>query len=108
MNIFSTALAQANSEEQGKFFNDFSRVLIASCGSRAESQLCYIADALDSNSRKLVTDLAEFIRMNEESRPKYEKSLSEMRREKYEIEKQIAELREKLAETAMPDGSELP
>lgn len=99
MNIFAKALADAGSDEQSKFFNDFSQSLRVACGDRVQSQFCWIVDGLDSNSRQLITDLADFITLTEESRPKYEKSLSDMRREKDEIEKQIAELKEKLAET---------
>jgi hypothetical protein len=98
MNIFSKALAEASSGEQAKFFNDFSRYLKVLCGDRVQSQFCWIADELDSNSRELITDLAEFIKLNDESRPKHERSLSDIRNEHRMLEKQVAELKEKLEE----------
>jgi len=94
MNIFAKALAEASSKEQAEFFNDFSRALALACGSRDESQICYITEDLDSNSRKVVCSLSDFIKLNEETRPKLERSLCELRREQYEIEKKIAELKE--------------
>lgn len=92
MNMFAKALAEADSDEQAKFLNDFSRHLKLCCNDRVQNQFCWIADALDSNSRELIIDLAEFIKLNDESRPKHERSLSEMRNEQRELEKQIAEL----------------
>ena len=100
MNIFAKALAEADSREQANFFNEFSRALILACGDGDHRQVCYFSEELDSNARKLIKDLAEFISLHEESRPKIERTLSELRQQQYELERQIADLKEQQNETS--------
>lgn len=99
MNIFAEALAEGDSKEQSDFFNQFCRALIVGCGDRLHMQVYHISETLDSNSRKIITDFAEMVKHLEESRPKTERELSQLRSEKYALEKEIAELIENKEKT---------
>jgi hypothetical protein len=53
---------------QGLLLNGFSKGLCASMNDNVlNTQLCYIAQKLDKNSKKIIKELFEFIKLDEES-----------------------------------------
>ncbi len=60
--FFAKTLANSDDAAQGKFFNEFGRLLRYACkqGLGMDSQLCYIAAKLDKDGKEVVGLLAKF------------------------------------------------
>jgi len=57
-------IANSDDETQSNLLNGFSKGLANSMDSNSlNTQLCYIADKLDSKSEKILTELVEFIKL---------------------------------------------
>lgn len=92
-NIFAHALAAADSNCQAEFFNEFYRHLKLISKGRQENQLSYIADSLDENGREFAASLSEFAKLSVEARSKIEQEMSELYRQRRELEEEVAAMR---------------
>lgn len=92
--LFVRALAESDAETQGKFINEFYRLLKVACKGRDGNQLCYIADYLDSNGREFLKELIQFADMSVETRAKLETGIQELYRQKHDLEKDVLSLQE--------------
>lgn len=90
--LFPRALAEAPSDVQAAFFNEFGAHLKTCCRGRHETQLCYLADELNADGRELVSNLHEFAELAANNRASLEISLSELRRQKSDLESEIQRL----------------
>ncbi len=65
------ALACSGDDSQAELINSFARELMIVCKDTDLSgmQACYMARGLDKNGRKLINTLAEFINLEDETKP---------------------------------------
>ena len=80
-NIFSKALAEADSETQAKFLNEFFRLLGVVCRPRLETQLSYIAESLDTTSWEAIKNLNKFCELISEEKGRIEADIRSLRTE---------------------------
>ena len=75
MNMLDTvrrAFGEADDREQAAFLNQLGYSLLEACKfdhNTVEGQLCYVSGKLDKHGKELITQLAEFIKLNEENGP---------------------------------------
>lgn len=63
------AFGESDDHEQAIFLNQLGYSLLEACKfdhNKVEGQLCYVSAKLDKNGRKLVQQLAEFLRLRDE------------------------------------------
>lgn len=70
--LIAKAWALGDQEKQAQFLNDAGYALFMICRGKngMETQCCWIVDHLDENGKRLVTELAEFLRVKAESEEK--------------------------------------
>lgn len=97
MDIFYQALATTDAKKQAEFFNGFYRCLRLACRdeNRTEMQICYLSDHLDEHGRAFAAQLAAFAKLSLETRTKTEEEISELWRQRSDLERELAELRER-------------
>ena len=76
--IAGKAFAHASDWEQGSIINSMARELFVACkgGNNYEMQCCHISDKLDDNGVKLINELAEFIKLREDTAPKTKEAVN--------------------------------
>lgn len=94
MSLFYKALAEGDADEQAEFFNGFYHALKMCCHGKHETQICYIAERLDSNGREFAKMLNSFADLAVESRATLEANIKELWEQKRSLEKEIAEVKE--------------
>lgn len=60
---------ETDSKEQASHLNEIAGALLLACGrdlSKEGTQLCYVAENLDTHGARFVTQLAEFVRLRSE------------------------------------------
>lgn len=87
--LFARALAEADDETQAEFFNEFAKHLKLCCKGRAETQIHYIADHMDSNGRELCELMRGACLAAVETRAKLETNISDLHQQRHDLEKQI-------------------
>lgn len=90
--FLAAALAGADNEVQGKFLSALARHLKLHCRERCDTQLSYIADALNEHGRWLATELGKYAELAAESRESTERAIRELRSEKYALEDEVRRL----------------
>lgn len=91
--IFARALAASGDDSQAEFINDFARELKIRCQQRVADQLCCISHLLDTNAREVIKELAGFIEIVDETRPKHEKTIQDLWKKERELKESIEKLR---------------
>lgn len=64
------AFGHVGSNEQSEILNAFGSELFIACrgdNGTFEKQCCWISDSLDNNGKRLITELAEFIKLREKT-----------------------------------------
>jgi hypothetical protein len=85
--IFARALAETDAGKQAAFLNVFYHYLKVGCKGRHETQVSYIADALDTNGREFAESLAIFAKFAMETRAKVETELQQLTRSVTKLKK---------------------
>lgn len=98
--LFARALAIADDRQQAEFLNEMARSLKIFCKNNCDTQICTIAEHLDSNARKMIQDLHEFSVLEAESRVKIEAENLELYRRKQELLSEVDKLKQAKEELA--------
>jgi hypothetical protein len=92
--LVARALAHSDDHTQAQFLNDFCKFLHVCCAGKEENQLCYIADYLEPEAARILSELVEFSKLSQESRKTLHEDISKLRTEKWELEKEVELLRQ--------------
>lgn len=100
--VFCDAIAEGDADVQAEFLNELLRHLRVRCRGNHDSQLCYIAERLDSNAREMIDSLNQFAKLAVESHSKMEVEIGELYRQRRELEEEVKKLEAErlLVETA--------